>query len=63
MVNVRGIGVDEELYDKIQDYLPSESVDFVANAYGFAESAHAGQLRLSGEEFFDKPQQTAIFLA
>ena len=55
--------MDEELYDKIQDYLPSESVDFVANAYGFAESAHAGQLRLSGEEFFEHPKQTAIFLA
>ena len=32
-------------------------------AAGFAREAHDGQLRLSGEHFFDHPKQTAIFLA
>ena len=53
----------ETLLAKVKDYLPEEKVDIVSEAYRFAENAHSGQVRLSGEPFIEHPLQTAIFLA
>ena len=53
----------ETLLAKVKDYLPEEKVDIVSEAYRFAENAHAGQVRLSGEPVIEHPLQTAIFLA
>ena len=53
----------EALLAKVKDYLPDEKVDIVSEAYRFAENAHSGQVRLSGEPFIEHPLQTAMFLA
>ena len=53
----------ETLLARVKDYLPEEKVDIVSKAYRFAENAHSGQVRLSGEPFIEHPLQTAIFLA
>jgi len=55
--------VDEVLFSKLRDYLNEEDVSVVSDAYRFAENAHRGQFRLSGESFFEHPKQTALFLA
>ena len=57
------IVVDEVLLLKLEEYLSQEDISLVSDAYRFAESAHRGQLRLSGESFFEHPKQTALFLA
>ena len=53
----------ETLLAKVKDYLPEEKIEIVSKAYRFAENAHSGQVRLSGEPFIEHPLQTAIFLA
>ncbi|MCH7785947.1 MAG: bifunctional (p)ppGpp synthetase/guanosine-3',5'-bis(diphosphate) 3'-pyrophosphohydrolase, partial [Chloroflexi bacterium] len=53
----------ETLLAKVKDYLPEEKIEIVSEAYRFAENAHSGQVRLSGEPFIEHPLQTAIFLA
>jgi GTP pyrophosphokinase len=47
----------------LSTYLPEEKIDDVSKAYRFAEESHKGQLRLSGEPFFEHPKQTALYLA
>lgn len=44
-------------------YMNSEHVKFVNKAYQFAESAHHGQMRKSGEEYILHPIQVAGILA
>jgi len=51
------------LIEKASDYLPADKVEVVANAFHFAEKAHEGQKRLSGEPFVKHPLHTALFLA
>ena len=53
----------ETLLAKIRDYLPEEKISLVEDAYQFAERAHSGQLRRSGEPFIEHPIQTALLLA
>ena len=53
----------ETLLAKIRDYLPEEKISVVEDAYQFAERAHSGQLRRSGEPFIEHPIQTALLLA
>ena len=53
----------ESLIDKALDYLPREKLTVVENAGRFAQEAHQGQTRLSGEPFFEHPLQTALYLA
>ncbi len=53
----------DTLIEKASDYLPADKVEVVANAFHFAEKAHEGQKRLSGEPFVDHPLHTALFLA
>ena len=55
--------VDEKLMQKMQSYLDPEKITDVTRAYEFAQQAHSGQNRLSGEPFFEHPKQTALFLA
>ena len=57
------VDVDEVLLGKLEEYLLEEDILVVSSAYRFAENAHRGQLRLSGEPFFEHPKQTALFLA
>ena len=57
------VDVDEVLLGKLEEYLLEEDISVVSSAYRFAENAHRGQLRLSGEPFFEHPKQTALFLA
>ena len=55
--------VEQLLFDKMGLYLSADSIAEVRRAYAFAEIAHTGQKRLSGEPFFEHPKQTALFLA
>ena len=53
----------DALLIKVRDYLPEDKLSVVEDAYLFAEHAHAGQLRRSGEPFIEHPMQTALLLA
>ena len=55
--------VEQLLLDKMELYLSADKIAEVRRAYTFAEIAHTGQKRLSGEPFFEHPKQTALFLA
>ena len=51
------------LLAKASDYVPEDKLEIITTAYDFAESAHNGQMRLSGEPFIIHPLQTALLLA
>ncbi|MBS4539691.1 bifunctional (p)ppGpp synthetase/guanosine-3',5'-bis(diphosphate) 3'-pyrophosphohydrolase [Clostridium sp. D2Q-11] len=53
----------ERLLDKIKQYNPQGDLEKVEKAFYFAKSAHEGQLRNSGEEFFIHPVNVAMILA
>lgn len=53
----------EALRDKIRSYAPGVDLTVVTRAYAFAEQAHAGQKRLSGEPFLVHPVAVASILA
>ncbi len=53
----------EALIKKARKYLPEDRLDLLMRAYHFADEAHSGQTRLSGEPYIEHPLQTAIFLA
>ena len=44
-------------------YLPKEDIEKISKALGFAEYAHKGQLRKSGDPFIVHPVETARYLA
>jgi GTP pyrophosphokinase len=52
-----------QLLEKARTYLPPERLRVVEEAYRFAEDAHQGQLRRSGEPFMEHPLETAMMLA
>ncbi|HLZ69083.1 MAG TPA: bifunctional (p)ppGpp synthetase/guanosine-3',5'-bis(diphosphate) 3'-pyrophosphohydrolase [Dehalococcoidia bacterium] len=52
-----------ELLDRVAEYLPEDKVSVVADAYAFAETAHEGALRLSGEPYIQHPLQAAYTVA
>ncbi len=60
--DVRSSGLVDLLLDKAGDYLPPEKVAAVEEAYRFAEEAHSGQYRKSGEPFIEHPLSTALYL-
>ncbi|MDE2822813.1 MAG: bifunctional (p)ppGpp synthetase/guanosine-3',5'-bis(diphosphate) 3'-pyrophosphohydrolase [Chloroflexota bacterium] len=60
--DVRSSGLVDLLLDKAGDYLPPDKVAAVEEAYRFAEEAHAGQYRKSGEPFIEHPLSTALYL-
>ena len=51
------------LLTKIETYYPNFDRDLVESAYLFADKAHAGQLRNSGEPFIQHPLEVACILA
>jgi guanosine-3',5'-bis(diphosphate) 3'-pyrophosphohydrolase len=51
------------LLDSVQEYLSPEAVKLVERAYHFAEKAHAGETRFSGEPYIVHPLATAYYLA
>jgi len=52
-----------QLIEKVQEYLPSEKIAIVEDAYNFALKAHEGQVRKSGEPYVEHPLQVALTLA
>jgi guanosine-3',5'-bis(diphosphate) 3'-pyrophosphohydrolase len=52
-----------QLKEKAQQYLPPEKIALVEDAYKFAQKAHKGQVRKSGEPYVEHPLQTALILA
>ncbi len=55
-----GIG---QLTSKIEGYLPADQVERVREAFAYAETAHKGQKRHSGEAFITHPIAVADILA
>ncbi len=53
----------ENLLRKIRTYNPKADLDMVRLAFDFAEKAHEGQLRTSGEPYFVHPVKAAEILA
>lgn len=51
------------LIEKAKLYLPEDRLQIIKDAYIYAEKAHFGQKRRSGEPFIEHPLQTALFLA
>jgi RelA/SpoT family (p)ppGpp synthetase len=58
----RSIGLDR-LMKKVQGYLPKDQVDQILEAYHFAEEAHQGQRRKTGEPYISHPVAVADMLA
>jgi len=52
-----------ELTDKAGKYLPPEKIALVEDAYNYANEAHEGQMRKSGDPYIEHPLQTALILA
>ncbi len=52
-----------QLLAKVRDYLPRERVEFVARAFEFAEKAHDGQMRRSGDPYITHPVAAAEIVA
>lgn len=52
----------QELIDKIKLHNSHCDIDFIKKAYYFAESAHAGQTRESGEPYISHPEAVALIL-
>src|SRR5699024_12196494 len=48
---------------KVEEYMPENDVAFVQNAYDYAEKAHRGQTRKSGEVYIIHPVPVAGILA
>lgn len=53
----------ENLINKITSYNPNGNIELVVEAYHFAEKAHEGQFRKSGESYFVHPFNVAMILA
>ncbi len=53
----------EKLIQRIEQYNPQADLGLIINAFNFAEAAHEGQVRNSGEKFFIHPFNVALILA
>jgi GTP pyrophosphokinase len=51
------------LTDRIRTYNPAIDDDLLSTAFSFAEKAHRGQMRASGEPYFTHPVEVAHILA
>ena len=51
------------LLAQIQQYNPNSDLSLIIKAYNFAERAHEGQIRKSGEKYFIHPFEVAKILA
>ncbi|QQY78756.1 GTP pyrophosphokinase [Keratinibaculum paraultunense] len=52
----------ENLLRRIEQYNPNANMEQIIKAYNFAEAAHEGQFRNSGEKFIIHPYNVAIIL-
>jgi GTP pyrophosphokinase len=52
-----------ELLDRVSAYHPSADLDLIRRAYAFAENAHKGQLRKSGDPYLIHPLSVALVIA
>jgi GTP pyrophosphokinase len=52
-----------DLLARTREYLPEDKVAQVKEAYSFAEAAHQGQVRKSGDPFISHPLDTAMTVA
>ena len=52
-----------QLREKALEYLPAKRLAIVEDAYNFAERAHEGQTRKSGEPYLEHPLKVALTLA
>ncbi len=52
-----------QLTEKVKSYNPTADIAFLQKAYRYAEWAHFGQKRNSGEDFFTHPMEVANILA
>lgn len=52
-----------QLADKLTTYLPDENVSRIKRAYFYAEQAHEGQMRRSGEPYISHPLAVANILS
>ncbi|MDX9917525.1 MAG: bifunctional (p)ppGpp synthetase/guanosine-3',5'-bis(diphosphate) 3'-pyrophosphohydrolase [Gudongella sp.] len=53
----------ENLLLRIEQYNPNADLHLVIKAFNFADAAHEGQIRNSGEKYFVHPFQVALLLA
>ncbi|MGI6703457.1 MAG: RelA/SpoT family protein [Clostridia bacterium] len=53
----------EKLINKIEQYSPDMDLDTVINAYNYAQQAHEGQKRVSGDPYINHPAHVAMILA
>ncbi|MFZ5633875.1 MAG: RelA/SpoT family protein [Bacillota bacterium] len=53
----------DDLVQKLIHYNPGADLSLLRRAYNFAEEAHRGQLRISGEEYITHPLSVAIILS
>jgi len=52
-----------KLLEKAREYLSSEKIAVIEDAYHFASEAHRGQVRKSGKPYLEHPLETASILA
>jgi len=55
--------MDKDLADKLEQNYSKEDTELINKAYEFAQKAHEGQLRESGEAYIVHPVQVALILA
>ncbi len=53
----------EKLIKKVKTYNPNSDENLIRKAFEFAENAHKGQKRLSGDDYIIHPLHTALILA
>jgi len=53
----------DELLAKARKYIPEDRLGIISEAFTYAQDAHKGQTRRSGEPFIEHPLETALFLA
>src|SRR5579872_566313 len=53
----------EALLTRVSEYLPPERTGVIEDAYRFAEKAHNGTMRLSGEPYIQHPLNAAYTVA
>ena len=53
----------ESLVEKVQEYLTEDKLSLLRDAFDFAQEAHKGQLRLTGDPFITHPFETAMIVA
>ncbi len=53
----------DQIIEQVKQYSPEADLDLIKRAYKFAEGAHDGQVRLSGDPYITHPLEAARILA